>query len=190
MKKTFVLLSFVLASFGASNSAHAFGLSAVGSYNLPSVSYTPSQATVPSMTGTIGFGGLLSFGAFPGFDFEIGALYTPYKYTLLNVTSSWNTLMIPVLLRFKLLPIISVAGGLFYAAPMGDGTVEGTTTTFDVKSNLGATLSAAARFPLAPTLGILIDARYNIGLKDVSTTAGIETKLNSLQVLAGLNFSL
>ncbi|MBL7714109.1 MAG: hypothetical protein JNL01_01500 [Bdellovibrionales bacterium] len=192
MKKMLLAVSLVVAAVANAPSAHAFGLSAVGSYNIPTLSITPAPVTLPTTSGTIGFGGLLSFGAFPGFDFEVGALYTPYTVEVPSVSkTTWNSLMIPVLLRFKLLPIVSVAGGLFYDLPLTDGTVTGSgSSTVDIKSNFGATLSGALRFPIAPTLGLLIDGRYNIGLKDTSTVAGQTSKMGGVQILAGLNFSL
>lgn len=201
MKNLIQASIIAVAVFAAASSAHAFGLSAVGSYNIGNSSQDPATPGEEINTGTgFGFGGLIDFKVMTGFAFETGGLYTPINKKvdagiLGSKEVNANTLIIPAVLRFTAIPIISVGAGFYYGLPMGKVKTENATGGFsnseaDGVSDFGTVLSAAFRLPIAPTLGFLIDARYMLGLKDVDTSALSTTKNRTIQILAGLNFAL
>ncbi len=198
MKNSLIWCSALCATviFSTSSQAHAFGLSAVGSFNATTVSTDPANSNLSGGTG-VGYGGLAQYNLIPAFDLEVGVLSTPVKFSQkvpgsADIETSSHYLQIPVMVRFTLLPIISAGAGLYYAFPLAKVKTIGPTGTVetDAKADMGATLSIALRFPLAPTLGIVVDGRYYFGWKDVSTAAGVSAKNQSTQILAGLNFSL
>lgn len=176
--------------------AHAgISLSAVGSYNITSMSSDPAVPLISSGSG-FGFGGLVGFKMMPLISLETGALMTPFKLDLPEDTFiRQNYIVIPALLRLNL-PIVSVGAGIAYGIRSGGITAraggEDITAPDDIsyKNNLGVMGSVAFRLPVAPMLGLLLDVRYTLGLTNHSEDADTSLKFNNLMVLGGVNFSL
>ena len=224
MKKLKIVLGIGSIIFLASTEAHAFSISVVGAFN----DSNPSTGAISGFSGgatgagasATGFGGgaLFGFGGAGPIGFELGALYLPRNGTeagsdgnngTYTATIKSTVLEIPALLRFHLGHMFSVGAGAYYALGMGTTTMTMTdagqsgTAAASTGSDFGLLASAAVTIPLAPTLGIVIDGRYTMGLKaanyPLSTLGGIlaggnpptmSAKYSDIQVLAGVKIHL
>lgn len=179
LRSKFVLASAVaLATIVAAPAAHALDLAAVGVLNLPNQSTDP-EVDLDGKLG-FGFGGLATFGIAPMVGLQVGALYVPSKYEVAGTTVTSDALNIPLAVRVSPIDLLSVGVGGYYTASM---ETNGT-------SDLGLLGSAAVKFPLAPLLGIVVDARYLFGIKDLAESDAASTKTRDIQVLVGLNFGI
>jgi hypothetical protein len=213
---TFIAMISVNALFAAPQT-QAFELAVVGALNFPSVSV--DQATTPQIlsgTAGVGAGVLMGVGLVPELlDLEIGALYMPRKINFSGAAgagaaavstsggSSFKYLEVPVMVRFVALPLVSVGAGAYYAQALGDvslnlnnanGTTSDATDTYSgqgiKKSDFGLVGSVGLKFPILPTLDLLVDARYLLGLVNTDDT-GLQTRKNrSFETLVGVAFSL
>lgn len=200
---TAALASLITLASAPSARAEMLSLSAVGALNVSSVSASNSAATTVYSAGTgFGFGALASMPIMPAFSIELGALYVPRKFSstssLVTTDFTLTQLEIPLVFRFTPLPLISFGLGGYLGLGLGNvhtavGSVK-LDNSYEIagisKTDLGLLASAAFRLPLAPTFGLLVDARYLMGLKNSSTVAPTETKFRDFQLLAGVNFSL
>lgn len=143
----------------------------------------------------VGLGALLETDAAPGLALEFGALLINRRHSIsalaVETTTNRRALEIPLALRLSL-PIVSVGGGVYYDIGLGDVSTEAgsrtTNTTYatlrESSTGYGAFVSAALDVPVAPGLGLLVDARYKLDLADRDETSG-SLRFNGLQVLAG-----
>jgi hypothetical protein len=142
-----------------------------------------SKIGLPTAGVSVDFGG-------PKVWAEVGALYaidavsftTPFG----DGTIKMKGFQFPALVRFGLGPSFNVGVGGFY----GMGTdvcqeVLGVEQCADPaeKGNYGASAALGVRTPG----GFRIDARYNMGLKDLAPDAG-EFKMSNIQLLVGFRF--
>jgi hypothetical protein len=223
------LKNALIVAFLAMPSAHALSVSAVGTGNFTSAKTDPATTTVSGTELTqssgkaslgIGGGALLGISAGTFLELEIGALKIARKYEVKTATASSTDLstytqgavQLPLLLRFNLLPFLSIGAGGFYNLGMGDikkssvetasdGTVEtssskGSFSSFGLKKNdFGALVSLGIYVPVAPKISFIVDGRYALGLSDVNANPGSSTpvvkqKYTDIQVLAGLRISI
>ena len=203
-----ILANVVTLSLVASSPAHALDLSPVLGFGFASTSTSLNgidQSLVISSKVTPILGGLVGLSMMPGLELEIGALYAPRKFgQTLGTTETvyqYNYLEFPVMARATVLPFIYPGLGFYYALAQGD--ISQTTTgfsgpsiplTFDqantTKDDFGIVGSLQVRLPVLPTLSILADARYLVGLKNVSKMANTTQKWKEFQLLFGVNFGI
>jgi hypothetical protein len=198
---TRIVLFWLCALSVVPSQASAFDLAAVGVLNFTGNSITPDPGAGSSGKLGIGFGALAELEWLPMTSIQLGLLYLTRKSEAgVGNEISVKGLQIPLMVRISPIDFVSVGGGAFYTIGMGDVTAKNTVTNAEAsssfetagisKSDVGLVLGAALKFPLAPTLSLLADARYLLGLKDVSTSAALETKTHDFQVLLGLNFGI
>lgn len=195
MKKMLGL--FVLGmSVISANNASALDVSVVGGFTLYSPSADPAVANgsaklAPTFGALLGFGGM-GVGLF---SFETGLLSVgkkrSYDLGVANVESSMRAWEVPFLVRFNLLPIVSVGAGGYAQKYTGNPSIGGVESTYDFAgmktTDFGVKLNARAGLPIAPLTSIFLDASYKHGLIDLSKTAG-SLKNSEMDLLAGLNF--
>lgn len=202
------ILSLAAGLLALSLPAHAFEIAIEGGMNLDSFTGTnagsgSSAFNSESSKAALSYGAFVGFGVFPGFQLETGLQFTTRHSTYLssgNVNEiKFTDMMIPAILRFNLLPVVSLGVGPYLGFGSGkiafstpSSTVEG---DFDQangvkKSDFGVVGSLRAAFPLAPTLSLLLDGRYVMGLTNRDPDAGDTVKFKDIQVLGGVSFSL
>lgn len=209
MKKTLIRLlalsSFALVPF----SSHAIEVALEGglSFDTPTMSSTNGGAA-PSLTSksSIAYGLFAGYSMFPGFQLESGVMLLPRSFSQTDglgnlANTEFKSYMIPVMMRFTLLPLISIGGGAYYATGTGNvsstvtltgggGTVSGESdfnTAGIKKSGYGALASVRLGLPLAPLVHLLVDGRYLMDLSERSTDATESLKFKDLQVLGGIS---
>ncbi|MBI3558651.1 MAG: PorT family protein [Deltaproteobacteria bacterium] len=177
--------------------------------NQTSVRGDSTNASFSAQTG-IGGGAELSIPFSSNMSFDIGALYIQRKYKdditggLLKGFSAVQTqgaVEIPVLLRWWLGSVFSVGVGGYYVSYMGN--IKNTTTTpagvstdtmltyadaGQTKSDVGLSLAVGLDIPMGMMTGLVIDGRYNYGLKNQSTTG--TAKFSDMQGIIGLRFGM
>jgi hypothetical protein len=194
-------------------------LSPVVGLNWSSSTSDPPNPLEPQARPALGFGGLLGLDLTDGgLELELGALYKQHKVGqdddakltaagfsgVSELQASVNSLELPLVFRLTSLPVIRPGAGLYYSTYLGKGTLTFTNaagnevstevdfdspSTQSEKTDLGALLSVQAVLPLAPTLGLLLDTRYKLGLKDTDKSSDVE-KTRELEVLAGVSLEL
>lgn len=108
-----------------------------------------------------------------------------------DMSLTMSHIQIPVMVRFSPIDLFSIGAGVFGAMGMGDVTqsadvsvtIDGTTSaaTHTEKTetyaaaklstvNFGAVGSATLMFPVAPMISVGVDARYLLGLNNLSTS--------------------
>jgi hypothetical protein len=145
------------------------GIMGGGNLTLPS-------ATMPAgteLTGTLGYSVGPSVGIGP---LEVSMLYSSYgsKVTALGLsqTTTSNFLDIPALYRIGAGPLAVGIGG-FYSICLESGCTSS-------NNNYGATASVRASIPV---VGLFVDGRFNLGLKDTNGS-----KSSALALLVGYDF--
>lgn len=199
MKKTLMRLLTFISFALIPLSSHAIEVALEGglSIDTPSLSFT-SGGAAPSLTSksSIAYGLFAGYSMFPGFQLESGLMLLPRSYSQADglgniVDSKFNSYMIPVMMRFTLLPIISVGGGAFYATGTGNVSTTSLESDFNTagikKSGYGALASVRLGLPLAPLVHLLVDGRYLMDLSERSTDATESLKFKDLQVLGGIS---
>lgn len=196
------LLSLVaFASFSAlGEEHHGFKLTPVLGFGISNLSMTSGTTTVNT---TAGAGS--AAGAFAAFGFggpvylETGLLAVRRK---INDVSGINTsfaasyLEIPLVVRWEPVRFFSAAVGGYTAFGVGDVTTTSGTTertqTFDSlntkSSDLGALVSVRGAIPFNDRMAIILDARYLLGLQELSKVTGNSTKFRGLELLGGVSF--
>lgn len=182
----------------AGNSAHA-SIAVVGVLNDGTLG---GSGETDSLSGKAAFGAgiLIDHPISIGTSLEFGAIYQGRKYddTTSGFTISSNQIQIPVLIRFNLIPMLSIGAGGYWETGSGDITAtsdsNGSTTTFTYsalgvkQSDFGLIGSVRLHFPMGPGMHFLVDGRYNYGLTNTSTAANTTVTMKGYQVLAGFSF--
>jgi|GEM_PF-2900414 len=198
MKKFWIVLIFSLV---LSLPAKALDLSVVGGlgFTKPSGDISGTPIVFSSNT-AFGVGGLLGFTANWLLTFETGLLYMPRKFAQPSFSDvTLTTLQFPLILRFQFVPFFSVGVGGYFAQGIGNvsTTATGSSTSTDVdyatfnlsKSDIGLIGSAALYLPVLPTMSLLADFRYLLGLKNISLASTTTIRLREFQILFGLRLS-
>jgi hypothetical protein len=182
----------------------AFDVSVVGIGDIATPSADPSFE-IGNKFG-LGFGANLEVDIAPMWSLEAGLFHVNRKYAaenialggLLSPTVSSRYLMIPLLLRWGLLETFTIGAGGYYASALGDLSLSQGSISVDIpysnlslsKSDFGLVGSARLKLPLAPTLSILADGRYLLGLSDVNEISSQSFKWRDMQFLLGLAFGI
>ena len=153
MKKSFFAVAIVTAAISASaaQAAPGFKVGLMGGANYA----MPKPST--GLTEKFGLSGGLSLGVGP---LEVSALYSQYKIEAAGISITTNYLDVPVLFRMGAGPLSLGLGG-FYSTFLDGSTSVG--ATVNGTANYGATGSLRVTVPV---VGLFIDGRYNLGLKD------------------------
>ena len=180
-------------------------LSSPTTSTLPTGASTAVPLTVKGSSQTA-FGILLDKHISRMFALETGAIYSKDKFNAtyqssINNDFASNTLQVPLLLRFTGFRFISVGVGGYWGYGAGDITLTDHITSAnsgvssysaesESKTDYGALFDARIRIPIGIRLGLVIDGRYLMGVKEreTVTTGGATYKTKMMQVLAGLNF--
>lgn len=186
-----------------SASLFAFDITAVGVLDIcsPTVSDTTGAAVSTDKKIGIGFGALVSVYSTTAFTLEAGLISLSRQYALSASpaeTIGLKMLEVPILLRFDLLPIVSVSAGAYLALGMGDisksNPTSSTTETYNAnslgKTDYGLQASASLTLPILPTMKFLIDLRYLYGIANLDTRAGASFKFSDIQLLGGIRISI
>jgi hypothetical protein len=156
--------------------------------------YSPKPAL--TLGATVEFGG-------PFISFETGLFSIGKKEEQKNgtivATWSYRGWLIPALVRFTALPILSFGVGPYYAKFSDKVTISDSTSaltpngehTFASQgqstSDYGLRADARAALTIAPLTNFLIDVYYDWGLKDLDTSS-VSKKTRNYGVLAGVSF--
>ncbi len=194
-----------------SQSSQAIELTVLGGLSRSTPDVTPVTLTYKARNSYAG-GALLGLRYKRFFGIETGAIYANNKFgsDLANVDgvsvsgdTSFNSIQIPLLLRFTVLPLISFGVGGYYS--MGIGQVSetlsvggapaatATSTYADAglkTSDYGFLGDVRIRLPLIPTFGFILDFRYLYGFGNLSADAAAKIYLTDMQAFAGLQFGL
>jgi len=203
-REKWVALLVVMGGLGAAHPAHAlFHLTATGIGNVGNTANTVTAAgitsytTVPSFS--IGGGVLAEITVKAMLGLETGYLSVPHAIatTVISGTPTTGTVsfthgVIPLLLRFRFLPLISLGTGVYYglASTQLTSNFGGTVTTTTLNPDYGLHLSAAFHWPIIPLFKGRFDLRYQYGLANVASGAGYTMNTRDLLLGLGLEFDL
>jgi hypothetical protein len=197
----------IAVSLTAAVPAQAFELGALAGLDFASRTIEPEAVgtTYDGGTGFVG-GAFVQFGFLPGFTWEVNALSqgrhskatTGGNETITRV-SYWT---FPLIGRLWLGDFLSVGAGPYLGLVSGNVTSENRTASGSVTSSLpassqnigttdfGLVASGQMKLGLAPTLSLLVDVRYVLGLTDFDKTAAATQRWRDVMILAGLSFGL
>lgn len=220
MKKNFFGLVLIAALVGAAP-AHAFDLGVLAGLNfgnntLSGAAAGNANSVSKSSKAAFEIGAKGNFALLPEVSIEVDAIYATTKSTYnitgnVEATETTKAWEIPVLARYWFIPFASVGVGPYLAFATGDintGYSDGradTTTTFDQagisKTDIGAIASINVAYPIGNSLSIVGDARYLLGLKNLSSWTEAEKLANAgssdfsikhraFEILAGVSYAL
>lgn len=199
------------------------GIGAKAGINIANASYNPDLPagfTKSSRTGFM-FGGVVEIGLAGPLYIQAEPLYVQKgsvvegtigvdPFTLQPVTGKSTTKVgvfeIPILLKAKfpagpLKPYVFAGPSIgFLLAATETEEAQGQSTDVDIKDQLSSTdigllFGAGAEFKVAPLVALTLDARYSLGLTDLSKTVPGEVahrsiKTTGIQILVGVLFHL
>ena len=177
----------LLLLLALSATAMAGSTAIVGGYVIENGYASPLTGfTIQASTPQPGGGVLLGFDLANGGEaqIELGVLYMPRGFVevLDNqsiITVSQTTLQVPLLIRFTVLPAISLGVGGFMTYAL--------TSTRDLNSlDSGLVGSVAVKVGFEKSVSFLLDFRYQFGLTNLSTVTGFGTQFYDFQGLAGI----
>jgi len=195
-----LILVVSLAAFSTKSVADGYlNVAPVGVLNFskPKVETAGVPVDTSSKLG-LGLGALAYFPLFPFFSLESGLLFLSHKAASGTIETKYTNFQVPIVLRFHPIPFVSIGAGPYIGFAVGDVAIYDTVTattadrTYDAlglsKTDVGLIFSGALELTVAPLTALLVDFRYLVGLKNLSSVPGNTTKLGGFQVLAGLKF--
>lgn len=207
MKKIVMATALSLVTLGTSQAG--MHLNVMGGMNFANITVEPAVATTTySAAGAISGGVTLDFGIAPMLAFEIGALSVGQSVkitsTAVGATGSYTrtqrAIEIPVMFRFTALPMLDLGVGGYYGMLPSKYKIEKSTITgvtdgeYTVDKDTYETTDYGLRFgarfllPMTPMARFLVDASYNMGLKDIDKTAAGKQKGKEYSIMAGASF--
>jgi len=185
-----LMMMAVIGLTGAS--AHAgWGILGGATLSHPSMNPSFNLSSKAAVTGGLAFESSIA----PGLGLEADVLYQTQKVEALGVTQTRKGINVPVMLRFHLLPLVSLGVGGYFTNGIGDIDNNGTSGSYDAsgmkKTDAGAIGSLRIAIP-AGLASVVLDGRYQYGLSNqIKNTAGnASIKTRNIQVLAGLMFGI
>lgn len=171
--------------------------------------FLATQGTGPTVTTSYSRKLAPAFGVGAGFplswtfSIEANLLYLPrtfeYQLTGSTTTTRQQLIQLPVMLRWVMLPKFTLKAGLYYGKYIGSvstttTTATGSTTKLSTPyaaagqtgADYGAVLGVGYDIPLGDQTGILIDARYNIGLANNAKDDLLKVTFDDYLFLVGL----
>lgn len=181
-KKT--LFSILLTWIVLAPAAHALGIKLEGAANFSTaVDNMAGGYDHPAKLG-IGGGAEASFGFGGNWSFDAGLLYLQRKYgtdipgSSVSFTTTQTGIEVPVLVRYWPVHVFSVGLGGYYMKYLGNlnyevtlnGVTGNTTSTYaaanQTTSDYGLVASIGIDIPIGLMTGLVVDARYEHGLKN------------------------
>lgn len=172
---------------------------------LSSQTHTESATLKSATDPSFGFGLMANFNLSESFSLESGLYYAPrvlgFEVTSVDKTGyrqeTYHALELPLLARFWVGRVFSIGLGGYTSLGVGEVTVVGDRTGFDDKATLhdldyGLLAGIQVRIPVARSVGLIFDSRYNYGLRDLrkDATDGETRSLRSLRFFGGVAFGL
>ena len=176
MKSISLILIFLLSAATARADA-GVGAAVVLAGTFQSLTTTPPLNSQSAQLGFPGGGVLVDFGI-GNFRLQSGLLYLQHKTSFpapVGAITS-QTLEIPVLLRYSILPLVSLGAGLYGATFVG---------TPSNSADFGMVAGVAATLPVG-FYDLLVDGRFEQGFTNISPT----TKRSEIQILAGVRLGI
>lgn len=171
---------------------------------LPRVS-SQSQTFTEEASGNRGFGfGIFLVGELlPPYSLEIGGLFRQRHFTT-NVQTGEKTtyqlklLEVPILIRYRIYPNISVGGGIYTSMSLGTLTSEVNSSSGKIgydqaqleTRDFGLATSIRFRKHLHEVIHFVADGRILYSLRNLSTNAQNTIRLADIEILAGISFGL
>ena len=184
-------LSLIIVGFGFITQLSAAPFAVLGALNLTGTAgdRIAAPGVVIGGKASLGFGVTYSATDNPIINIEFGAFYIPRKISTGIVNEmSLNSIETPLLLRFTLLPLISVGAGVYYAYALNSPSA---TDAFQYsRHDLGFVFTARLDLPVLPGFGVVGDLRYLNGLRDLDNDAFNTFYFRDIQLLAGVRFDL
>jgi hypothetical protein len=153
-----------------------------------------NAAVVPYFGAGSSFGGglLASVTTHPDYEWELGLLYAPRTIDLQTPSGdslgsqTFDDLEFPVDIHYNGVRPLSFGMGGYYAHALSSPNPS------IRRNDLGIVATGGARFPLSPTLSILLDVRGIFGILNLDQTPrGLGTlRHRGAEILVGLKFSL
>lgn len=109
---------------------------------------------------------------------------------------NFTQIFVPVQLRYSIIPMLYVTGGLYYSMGLGQidsgsGSTPSPAQSYEASSVSKTDFGAAAGVGVSIPAGfgsVLLETRLNYGLKNTSTAVGFTLKTRSVDVVAGVLF--
>jgi hypothetical protein len=186
--KKILLIGILGLIYSAAQSQAKVAIGIKGGLNFANVNTSSVGAAYNSRTGYhLGAFTLIKFSKI-GIQPEIVFSRQGSSISATGTSADWqyDYLNIPVILKLYTVAGINIqVGPQFGFLSSATQTLGGSTT--DIKNNLkGSDISLAMGLGIDLPFGLLIDARYNLGLTDINNTAGLNAAKNQvIQVSAG-----
>ncbi len=194
---------FVFVFFGWIQSANAVSFMPVAGYSLSHGVIDPSSDfSVGAHSVTLSYGFLTQFKMFRTVFLETGFIFSQRGFKQVysdSVTEvSFTTGQIPLVLRFGLLPALSLGLGVYFSHGFGGYSSTNSTGTLQNSYNFstygaddyGGLVSLALEFPLVFSGTVVLDVRSLLGMQNVSHFSGVSTTLRDEQLLAGIKWAI
>ncbi len=222
MKKNFFGLVLIAALIGAAPAQAGFDLGALVGLNFGNntVSNAPAGSvlsTSRSSKAAFAFGVTGNYSLAPELSIELDVIHADTKSTYnagsnIEATMTSKAWEIPIMARYWFVPMASIGVGPYFAFATGnintsysdgsaDTTLEYNDPNFPTsKTDIGAIASVNIVYPIGNNLNVVGDARYLLGLKNLSGmtdaqkaafgATDLSIKHRAFEILAGLSYAL
>jgi len=209
MNMNFKPLVFSIVALTFCSTAYSQGLSlgvvGVGSVQNPSFQSSGSQNTVKGKYG-LGAGITSELVFVNGVAIEADLIFLNHKFsrdtaeffgTTVSSTFTSNYVQIPVLLRFRPVPLVNLGLGAYYSRVVSSWSVSAASfenRTVDYgKDDFGFVTAVGTFIPASEILTLVADLRYTRSLSNSATSSATSTdslKFSDLQFIVGLRIGI
>ncbi|MNK07623.1 hypothetical protein D3C87_255380 [compost metagenome] len=180
MKKIVFLLAATLGSFAMQAQGIDFGIKAGANFSNFSGDVDTDGIT------SFHAGGVLELNLIPIFSVQAEGLFSSqgatYKDTALDIAKDINLdyISVPVMAKYYIVPKLSLMAGPQFSFLVSDAKEAFETKSFDMSAVGGVELKIIA--------GLFAQARYTVGLNNVSDVSEVDVKNNVFQLSVGYFF--
>lgn len=180
MKKIVFLVAAVLGSFAMQAQGIDFGIKAGANFSNFSGDINSDGIT------SFHAGGVLELNLVPIFSVQAEGLFSSqgatYKDTALDIAKDINLdyISVPVMAKYYIVPKLSIMAGPQFSFLVSDAEEALKTKSFDMAAVGGVELKIIA--------GLFAQARYTVGLNNVSDVSDVDVKNNVFQLSVGYFF--
>lgn len=180
MKKIVFLLAATLGSFAMQAQGIDFGIKAGANFSNFSGDIDSDGIT------SFHAGGVLELNLIPIFSVQAEGLFSSqgatYKDTALDIAKDINLdyISVPVMAKYYIVPKLSLMAGPQFSFLVSDAKEAFETKSFDMSAVGGVELKIIA--------GLFAQARYTVGLNNVSDVSEVDVKNNVFQLSVGYFF--
>ncbi len=195
-----LLSSSPLVARSADSLGISLGLVGVANIQSPSIEHNSASTSLDGQT-TFGGGLTTEFYLQAGLSLEADLLYLQHEFNQKtaeffgsSITSTFSSghLQIPVLIRYRPIPFLSLGIGPYYSRVLTSWTVsasgQNSTTTNFGKNDYGALAAVGTSIPITGGLSASADIRYTRSFSETARSSGDAVKFSNLQIMAGLRF--